>query len=209
MEDTGFGNNAQGHLFIFLKAIINMENSGMSKKAAVFMGSPRKAGNTNLLVDAFVKGAEESGHQVEKVFLKDKDIHDCIDCGACQGNGGLCVQKDDMQEIYGQMKTADVIVLASPVYFYTWTSLMKRMIDRSFAVEAELKNKTWYLLSAGAAPDESFMSVMIDSFEKYVECFRTGENRIGGYVFACGTNGPKDAAGSEAEKRAFEMGKNI
>lgn len=68
-------------------------------------------------------------------------------CGACQKNSGICIQKDDMSEIYDAMKKADVIVLASPVYFYTWTSLMKRMIDRTFAVEMILKNKKFYLLA--------------------------------------------------------------
>ena len=138
------------------------------KKIVVLSASPRKNGNTSAVADAFAKGASESGNTVTEVVLKDKTIGDCMGCGACQGNGGICVQKDDMTEIYEAMKSADVIALASPVYFYTWTSLMKRMIDRTFALVPLLENKKFYLLSAGAATEEKYMQTMIDSFRQYV-----------------------------------------
>ena len=130
-------------------------------------------------------------------------------CGVCQGNGGICVQKDDMTEIYEAMKKADVIVMASPVYYYTWTSLMKRMIDRTFALGAELKNKKYYLLSAGAAPEEAYMQTMIDSFRLYVSCFRAGGNEEGGILFAYGTNGPSDAKEMPVLEEAYQMGKAV
>ena len=140
----------------------------MSKQILIVKGSPRKNGNTSAVADAFAKGASESGNTVTEVVLKDKTIGDWMGCGACQGNGGICVQKDDMTEIYEAMKSADVIALASPVYFYTWTSLMKRMIDRTFALVPLLENKKFYLLSAGAATEEKYMQTMIDSFRQYV-----------------------------------------
>ena len=113
----------------------------MSKQILIVKGSPRKNGNTSAMADAFAKGASENGNTITEVVLKDKIIGDCMGCGACQRNGGICVQKDDMKEIYEAIKKADIIVLASPVYFYTWTSLVKRMIDRTFAVELILMNK--------------------------------------------------------------------
>ena len=100
----------------------------MSRQVLIIKGSPRRNGNTAAMADAFAKGALENGNAVTEIMLKDKTFGDCLGCGACQRNGGICVQKDDMTEIYDAMKAADVIVLASPVYFYTWTSLMKRMI---------------------------------------------------------------------------------
>lgn len=181
----------------------------MSKKILVVKGSPRKNGNTSALADAFVKGAKESGNVVTEVVLKDKTIGDCLGCGVCQGNGGICVQKDDMTDIYEEMKQADIIVLASPVYFYTWTSLMKRMIDRMFAVEPLLKNKKFYLLSAGAAPEESYMKTMIDSFRQYVSCFRGEGNEEGGMLFAYGTNGPQDVKKMPVLEEAYRMGNAI
>ena len=96
----------------------------MSKKVLVLSASPRKGGNSDLLCDQFMRGAKEAGNQVEKIFLRDKRINYCIGCGACQGNGGKCVQKDDMAEVLDKMIAADVIVMATPVYFYTMNAQM-------------------------------------------------------------------------------------
>lgn len=181
----------------------------MSKKVLILKGSPRAKGNTSVLADAFAKGAIETGNEVKEYLLKDMLIYDCVGCRACQNNGGNCVRKDDMQKIYEDIKESDVIVFASPVYFYTWNGITKRVIDRSFAVESVLQNKTFYLLSAGAAPQETYMKTMINSYQQYVGCFRAGGNTAGGYVFALGTNGPRDAVNSEYEKKAYEMGKMI
>lgn len=181
----------------------------MAKKVLVLMGSYRKHGNCDRLSDEFICGAEEQGAETEKIYLKEKNIKDCIGCCACQKNGGTCVQKDDMPEIYEKMKNADVIVFASPVYFYTWTSLMKRMIDRTIAIEAGLSNKTFYLISAGRAPSEEYMSTMIDSFKKYIGCFRGEGNKEGGYIFGYGTDKPGDVVDSPAMEQAYQMGKRI
>ncbi|HUL00463.1 MAG TPA: flavodoxin family protein, partial [Nitrospirota bacterium] len=75
----------------------------MTKKVLVFSASPRKGGNSDLLCDQFVRGAAEAGHQVEKIFLRDKRINYCTGCGTCQSNGGTCVQKDDMAEVLDKM----------------------------------------------------------------------------------------------------------
>ena len=72
----------------------------MSKKILILEGSPRKNGNTDLMAQEFAVGATEAGHKVEKIYIKDKTIKGCLGCGACQRNGGSCVQKDDMTEIY-------------------------------------------------------------------------------------------------------------
>lgn len=181
----------------------------MSKQILIIKGSPRKNGNTSAMADAFAKGASENKAVITEFVLKDKTIGNCMGCGACQKNGGICVQKDDMTEIYDAMKKADAIVLASPVYFYTWTSLMKRMIDRTFAVEPILKNKKFYLLSAGAAPEEKYMQTMIDSFRQYISCFRAGGNEEGGILFAYGTNGPADVRSMSVLEDAYQMGKTV
>lgn len=181
----------------------------MAKKVLVLMGSPRKHGNCDRLSDQFLRGAEEIGCQTEKVYLKEKEIRDCLGCCACQKNGGVCVQKDDMGELYEKMKGADVIAFAAPVYFYTWNALMKRALDRTIAVEGALTNKTFYLISAGQAPDEQYMTTMIDSFRKYIGCFRGEGNREGGYVFGCGTDQPGDVENTPAMDQAYQMGRSI
>ncbi len=181
----------------------------MSKNVLVLMGSPRKRGNTDRLADEFIRGAQEVGHQVEKIDLKDRKVNGCLGCGACQRNGGSCVQKDDMVEIYEKWLAADVVVLASPVYFYTWSAQMKAALDRTFAIEQAVKDTTFYLISAAAAPTEDYMGLMLESFRKYVLCFRAGGNQEGGYVFGLGTNAPGDVAGSDAMTKAYEMGRAL
>lgn len=181
----------------------------MKKKAIVLLGSPRKNGNTSLLADAFIRGAAEAGNQTEKILLGDKNISGCLGCGACRRNGGQCVQKDAMQEIYPKLLEADVIVFASPVYFYSWTSLMKKVIDRTFAIEKALSHKKFYLISAGAAPEEQYMQTMLASFRQYISCFRGEGNAEGGHVIGYGTNRPGDAKNSTAMSQAYEMGRNI
>lgn len=181
----------------------------MTKKVLVLMGSPRKHGNCDRLSDAFIKGVKEKGAETEKIYLKDRDIKDCLGCCACRKNGGVCVQKDEMQEIYEKMKEAEVIVFAAPVYFYTWNALMKRMLDRTIAAEAALTGKTFYLISAGQAPEEKYMTTMIDSFRKYIGCFRGEGNREGGYVFGYGTDCPGDVEGTEAMEKAYQMGASL
>lgn len=113
----------------------------MNKNVLIIKGSPRAEGNTATMADIFAKGAIENHNAVTEIVLKDKTIIDCSGCAICQQNGEKCVQDDDMNEIYDEMYKADVIVLACPVYFYTWPSLMKRMIDRTFAIEDYMEKK--------------------------------------------------------------------
>jgi multimeric flavodoxin WrbA len=178
----------------------------MGKKALILMGSPRRGGNSDHLSDEFIRGAREAGFDTEKIHLMDRKIGGCLGCFTCQRNGGLCVQHDDMSELYEKIKDADVIVFASPVYFYTWTAQMKTFIDRTVALESGLKNKTFYLLSTGQAPNEQYMITMIDSFRKYIGCFRADSNREGGYLFGYGTDKPGDIAGTPAMEQAYLMG---
>ena len=98
-------------------------------KVLIINGSPRVNGNSDLLCDAFIRGAEESGNQVEKISLREKEVHSCKACYACFKTGS-CVQKDDMAEILQKLEEAKVLVLASPTYFLTMSGQMKVFIDR-------------------------------------------------------------------------------
>lgn len=116
----------------------------MNKKVLVLSSSPRRGGNSDLLCDQFVRGAQEAGLQAEKVFLKDKTIHYCTGCAACFGAGKGCVQTDGMAEVLEKMIAADVIVMATPVYFYTMSAQMKTLIDRTCARYTEISGKDFY-----------------------------------------------------------------
>lgn len=93
-------------------------------------GSPRKGGNTDLLLQAFLEGAREHGPAIEEVFLREHAFSGCTECGGCLDTGA-CVLRDDMDKIYPHLATADVIVLAAPVFFYGLNALAKAMVDRT------------------------------------------------------------------------------
>lgn len=181
----------------------------MSKKILILEGSPRKNGNTDLMAQEFAVGATEAGHKVEKIYIKDKTIKGCLGCGACQRNGGSCVQKDDMTEIYEKIAAADAVVFACPVYFYSWTSQIKTVIDRTFAIEPTLTDTKFYMLSAGAAPELKYMENMTKTFELYISCFRAGGVENAGVVYGLGANAPGDVKNTEAMTAAYELGKTV
>ena len=102
----------------------------MSKRIVVINGSPRKNGNTELLIDAFIQGAESSGNHVTKFNVGRMKITGCTDCKYCFTHLGECAIKDKMQEIYQALYSADMLVLASPVYWHGMTGQIKSVIDR-------------------------------------------------------------------------------
>lgn len=117
-------------------------------KVLVINGSPRAKGNSDLLCDEFIRGAEEAGHSVEKASLREKEIHPCRACYACFKTG-VCVQKDDMSEILQKAEDADVLVFASPTYFLTMSGQMKVMIDRLLPNWQDLGGKDAYVIVTG------------------------------------------------------------
>lgn len=109
------------------------------KNILVIVGSNKKGGNTELLADAFISGAESPGHIVTKVFLGDTKINGCSGCNACR-KVGYCIQKDDMAGVYPLIEKADSIVLASPLYYWTISAGIKAFIERLYAVAKEDPN---------------------------------------------------------------------
>lgn len=107
----------------------------MGKKICILNGSPRISGNTKELIKYFTKGAKASGHEVTCFDLQKMNIHGCLGC--CKGGkdkNSPCIQKDDMEKIYPVYQTADIIVLASPMYYWGISGQLKTAFDRLFAV---------------------------------------------------------------------------
>lgn len=117
-------------------------------KVLVINGSPRAKGNSDILCDEFIRGAEEAGHQLEKISLREKEIFPCKACYTCFRTG-QCVQEDDMAEILKKTKNADVFLLASPTYFLTMSGQMKVMIDRLLPRWQGLGGKEAYVIVTG------------------------------------------------------------
>ena len=115
----------------------------MSKSVLILSGSPRRGGNSDILCDEFMKGAIEAGTKVEKIRVSEKNISYCKGCYACK-NTGICAIKDDMTDILQKIIDTDVLVLASPVYFYSIDAQLKAVIDRTVARWLEVKNKEFY-----------------------------------------------------------------
>lgn len=95
-------------------------------------GSPRKAGNTDLMLDAFLDGASGGGAEVSRIYVRDLDIRGCLGCGHCDKKG-VCIQRDDMLKVYPLLEAARHIVVSSPIYFYGVTGQLKLLIDRAQA----------------------------------------------------------------------------
>lgn len=120
----------------------------------VLNGSPRPTGNTKQMVDAFREGAESVGHQVDVIDVCKKKIAGCLACEYCHTKGnGDCVQKDDMQEVYSLLKEAEMLVIASPIYYHGISGQLKCVIDRFYSAAYPRKprnlKKVAMILSSG------------------------------------------------------------
>jgi multimeric flavodoxin WrbA len=179
----------------------------MAKKIVVLSGSPRKNGNSELLCDQFIGGAIEAGHQIEKVCLRDRRINYCSACDACQRNGGTCVQKDDMAEILDKMIHADVIVMATPVYFYTMNAQMKTLIDRTYARYTAVSNKDFYFIMTAAVGNKGLLERTLESLRGFTSCLSGAKEK--GVIYGTGAWNAGDIKKSPAMGQAYELGKSV
>ena len=122
-------------------------------KILVLNGSPTPNGNTIALVNAFKEGAESKGHEVNVVNVAHKNIKGCMACNFCKRNNAQCVQKDDMQEIYPLIQDADMIVFASPIYYFIMSGQLESVIHRFYAINAPEKAKYSALLLSSYSPN--------------------------------------------------------
>lgn len=179
----------------------------MSKKVLILSGSPRKGGNSDLLCDEFLRGAREAGHDVEKVRVAEKKIAPCSACYYCRSHGGACAHKDDMAELLQKMIDADVLVLASPVYFYSINAQLKAVIDRTVARWLEVKDKELYYIVTMADEARSSADTTLACFRGYADCVEGAEER--GVIIGSGIYEPGKVKGTSAMKEAYEMGKGV
>jgi len=183
------------------------KDTKMTKKIVVLSGSPRKNGNSELLCDQFIRGATEAGNQVEKIFVCDKRINYCTACDACQVNGGKCVQKDDMAEILDKMISADVIVMATPVYFYTMNAQIKTVIDRTYARYTAVSGKEFYFIMTAAVGDKSLLERTLESLRGFTACLTEANEQ--GVIYGTAAWNVGDIMKSPAMKQSYEMGKGV
>ncbi len=178
----------------------------MSKKVLILSASPRKGGNSDVLCDEFARGAEVAGHSVEKIRVAEKNIGYCRACYACK-NSGKCVIVDDMAEILQKMIDSDVLVLASPVYFYSVDAQLKALIDRTVARWLEVKNKEFYYIVTAADEDKASAEITLACFRGYADCVEGAEEK--GVIYGMGVYEKGEINGHPAMLQAYETGKNL
>ena len=179
----------------------------MSKHILILAGSPRKNGNSAALCRAFARGAEESGHQVETIFLRDKKIGYCLACYHCKKSGGVCAIKDDMADILDKMNHADVIVMATPVYFYSIDAQLKALIDRTVAQWLTIKNKEFYYIMTAAEESDTVMDCTLECLRGLAKCLKGTRER--GIIFGKGVYGPGEIESRPAMQEAYDMGRMV
>lgn len=179
----------------------------MTKRVLVISSSPRRGGNSDQLCDQFISGAQTAGHQVEKIFLKDKKINYCTGCGTCFNRDKRCPQKDDMSEILEKMVTSDVIAMATPVYFYAMCGQMKTMIDRVCSRYTEINNKDFYFILTAADQNKQALERTVEEFRGFTDCL-DGTNEKG-IIYGTGAWEIGDIKGSKAMNQALEMGQTV
>ena len=173
----------------------------------IISGSPRKGGNTELLAEAFAKGAAKH-HHVEIVSVRDYKVNPCLGCNACfKSDANTCAQKDDMTVIYEKMSQADMLVIASPVYFYSISAQLKAVIDRFHnPIRDTFHIKKMAILLVGAASlPELFDAILTE----YNLCLKFFDIEDAGKVLVRGVKEKGDLNNTDAQNEAYTLGLSI
>lgn len=171
----------------------------------VISGSPRKGGNTEIMAETFAKGAKESGHEVTIKTLSTLKVAPCTACGYCFTSGGVCAQKDDMSEILEVIDKADMLVFASPVYWFDISAQLKCAIDRMYARgKIGFHHKYVALLLNSGSP--GVYDAAIAQY-KATNSYLKWEDK--GIITISGMEKKGSMNNSEKLKEVFEFGKNL
>jgi len=176
----------------------------MSEKIVLLSGAPRKEGNTERLITAFIEGAESAGKNVLELRVADMQIGACRGCGHCMEEKGVCIQKDDMPGILAELKKADAVVFASPVYYFNVSAQLKLAIDRTFAlieVGTTIKRAALLMTSGDESPDIAAAAVIM--YENM--CGFSGWEKAG-VVLAGGLHEPGEIDGRSELEDARALG---
>lgn len=187
--------------------IKNKENAGGGKRVLVLLGSPRRGGNSELLAAELARGAAETGHSVETVRIAEKRIGYCRACYYCRDHGGRCAIADDMAELLDSIIAADVLVLATPVYFYSLSAQLKTVIDRTVARWTEVRDKDMYYIITAADEEREAADATLAALRGYADCIEGA--RECGVVLGMGAYERGEIATHPQMGEAYELGRRI
>jgi multimeric flavodoxin WrbA len=185
-------------------------------QVTTLLGSAKKKGNTATVLGWLEEELKSLGHDVERIYLNNKSIRGCLGCAKCRENPDeiACVQKDDAIDIMGQMISSDVVLFASPIYFWGFSAQIKVLIDRGYSLVTNyhkpghtslMKDKRIGLLVTGADPYEQNAEGMFTAFDRIVDFLlarKSGEL----YVGECSV--PADLP-EEVKNKALELARSL
>lgn len=175
------------------------------KNILIINSTNRRGGNSQILAEQFAKGVKDSGNNVQTINLRDLNLKFCMGCLACQ-KIGKCVLNDDQNALLPIVKNADVIVFATPVYYYSMCGQLKTFLDRLNPLYGqENKFKDVYLLATSADTDKCAMDGTIKGVQGWIDCFDGVQ--LCGVVYGVGADGVGEVKDTPAFAEAYEMGK--
>ena len=177
-------------------------------KICILMGSPRKDGNTEAFAAPFIKRMEEAGHICRKIRLYEKDLRPCVACRLCQRDWTVfgCPQPDDMAEIFNQIAESDLLVLATPVYFYSMDGQLKTLIDRTLPRYTEIRNKDFYFIATAAAGPAAMERTM-DALAGFTDCLPGA--KVKDRIYGSGVYQKGEVRSSQAMSKAYQDGRTL
>ena len=176
-------------------------------KILMLTGSPRRRGATNLMADAFRKGAEENGHTVVRFDCARMDVHPCTGCFSCRKDGP-CVLRDDMVSVEREIPNTDVLVYVTPVYYAGMSAQIKTVIDRFYSFNTTFKrvHPKMALITSAHERVSSSTDVVIRQYREILKYI--GSEDLG-TVNALGIQDPEDLEGTDFVQKAYELGRSI
>lgn len=176
-------------------------------KIVILQGSPNLKGSTNLLAESFIKGAEESNHKTVKFDISKMNINNCTGCVSC-GYEGPCIFKDNNETIKNEILSSDMIVFATPLYYYGFTSQIKKVIDRFCSYNSSLHSKNLKsCLLAVAWNNDDWTFEALETHYKTLVRYNHFDDKGMILGYGCGT--PSMTSNSKYIKEAYELGKNL
>ncbi len=176
-------------------------------KIVVLTGSPHKNGTSNTLVDEFIRGAKEAGHNVTRFDTAFLNIHPCIGCDHC-GMNGPCVFKDDMPEILDAILSSDMIVFATPIYYFGFSAQIKSAIDRFYSRNGEIQRRN--LKSAFITTAWNSDNTVMSGIEKHINILIDYLNLDNvGMILAKGYGYPGASTEKGYMEEAYRLGKSL
>jgi multimeric flavodoxin WrbA len=176
------------------------------KHVLILDATPRVGGNSEVLAESFAKGAKEAGNAVEIVKLREKKIGYCHGCYYCAEHEGHCCQKDDAEAIVDEMIKADVIVFATPTYFYSMAGQLKVMIDRTVMKYLEIKGKEVYYIISAWDSDKKNLEKVVAAIQGFTtDCLPDCHEK--GILIGAGLEKVGEAAKSPYLGEAYRLGK--